>query len=139
MILEKGVDHTKLDKFGRTPLFYAFIQDNALNDNTRHDPFEIVSYVAKECNIIDIYGRTPLHYAAVCGSSMSARQMLSKGAKIDVIDKFGNTALATAMLASHFDFCIMLIDNHANLNMMAHVIDFKLLKTEIITRGDRKI
>jgi ankyrin repeat protein len=72
-LIQKGANIHKKDKFGRTPLFYAFVNDNDITNLTKYDPFEIVVYLAKDCDVVDIYGRNCLHYAAQRGSCMSAR------------------------------------------------------------------
>ncbi len=40
-------------------------------------------------NLADNLGRTPLHLAAKCGDTEALRQLISKGARIDVIEKVG--------------------------------------------------
>ena len=38
-------------------------------------------------NLADNLGRTPLHLTAKCGDNEAVRQLLAKGARIDVIEK----------------------------------------------------
>lgn len=40
------------------------MNENNLTNYNKKDPFELVVYITKDLDIVDIYGRTCLHYAA---------------------------------------------------------------------------
>lgn len=63
---------------------------------------------------------------------MSARQIISKGAQINIVDKFGNTPLGTAFWANHSEFCTMLIDNHAEIHHQVNQINQKALIADCV-------
>ena len=68
------------DKFGRTPLYYAFVKIDRPFENYEIDPFETVSSLCaiRDCtvNLVDVDGMSPLHYAAQRGSVISGRYMI---------------------------------------------------------------
>lgn len=80
----------------------------------------------KNCsvNILDRFKRSPLHYASLRGSVISGRYMIKYGAKVDEPDGFENTPLGLAFIAGHSNFATMLVDNKADVNREAHIIDF---------------
>ncbi|CAK85722.1 unnamed protein product (macronuclear) [Paramecium tetraurelia] len=134
LLIMNGANTSLKDYLNRTPLFYAFTKINKLNDFSEIDPFETVSSILadKNCsvNCLDIYNRSPLHYAALRGSVISGRYMIKMNAVVDDIDKYGNTPLGLAFMSGHSNFCTMLIDNKANVNRNAIVIDIEKIKKE---------
>lgn len=56
--------------------------------------------------------------------------MIKMKAPIDVPDKYGNTPLALAFLCGHSNFCTMLIDNKADVNRYATVVDYEKIRRE---------
>jgi ankyrin repeat protein len=48
----------------------------------------------------DVDGFTPLHLAAQQGALSAARLLLDHGARVDAVDRFGNTPLWTAVFNS---------------------------------------
>lgn len=71
-----------------------------------------------------------MHYAALRGSVISGRYMIKMNAVVDDVDKYGNTPLGLAFISGHSNFCTMLIDNKANVNRDAIVIDREKVKQE---------
>ncbi|CAK74015.1 unnamed protein product (macronuclear) [Paramecium tetraurelia] len=134
LLIKNGANTSALDVFKRTPLFYAFTKMTYDNDFREIDPFETVSSIIadKNCEVdcVDIHQRSPLHYAAMRGSVISGRYMIKMKAPIDVPDKYGNTPLALAFLCGHSNFCTMLIDNKADVNRYANIIDYEKYRKE---------
>ncbi|CAD8079248.1 unnamed protein product [Paramecium primaurelia] len=134
LLIMNGADTSAIDFLQRTPIFYAFTKINKQNDFSEIDPFETVSSILadKNCsvNCLDFYQRSPLHYAALRGSVISGRYMIKMNAIVDDVDKYGNTPLGLAFISGHSNFCTMLIDNKANVNRDAIVINREKVKQE---------
>ncbi|CAD8092465.1 unnamed protein product [Paramecium sonneborni] len=134
LLIMNNANTNVIDYLQRTPLFYAFTKFNKQNDFSEIDPFETVSSILadKNCsvNCLDIYKRSPLHYAALRGSVISGRYMIKMNAMVDDIDIYGNTPLGLAFISGHSNFCTMLIDNKANVNRNAIVIDIEKVRQE---------
>lgn len=86
----------------------------------------------KNCavDILDIYQRSPLHYAALRGSVISGRYMIKLGAPVDMPDKYGNTPIGLSFISGHSNFCTMLVDNKADVERNAIIVDFEKLHAE---------
>ena len=65
----------------------------------------------------DKWNMTPLHYAAMRGASISSMYMVARGAKLESVDVYGNTPLATALLNSHFNYCILIIKDGSDVTV----------------------
>jgi ankyrin repeat protein len=51
--------------------------------------------------------------------------MIKMKAPVDLPDKYNNTPLALAFISGHSNFCTMLIDNKADVNRNAIVVDLE--------------
>jgi len=56
--------------------------------------------------------------------------MIKLGAPIDLPDKYGNTPIGLSFISGHSNFCTMLIDNKANVERNAIIVDFEKLHAE---------
>lgn len=65
---------------------------------------------------LDEYGYTPLIQAAIVSDAYKAKVLLDAGAKVDVPDLTGRTALHWASENNNFDLCKLLLQNGANPN-----------------------
>ena len=77
---------------------------------TRENSTDIVKAVLKagqlDVNAQDADGYTALMYAAECGNVPAVLLLLEAGAKVDVQNKNGNTALMIALTRMHADFMV---------------------------------
>jgi hypothetical protein len=71
-------------------------------------------------NARDFMGRTPLHWAASNGQFELASLLARNGARTDLADDSGHTALHLAALAGHADVCRELLDCNAPPDARAH-------------------
>jgi ankyrin repeat protein len=95
-IREKVEQHdgaTARDSFGRTPLMEAV--------STGRNSIVTMLIDVADMNAQDRNGYSALHFAAQSGNVDAARLLLSKGAEVDIEDKFGNTPLGRAVFNSH--------------------------------------
>lgn len=108
-----------MDKYNRTPIFYAFVKIGSPFDKTEIDPFETVSSLCAlpDCSVdvLDKWKRTPLHYAAQRGSVISGRYLIKLDAKVDSWDEDNNTPIGIAFINGHSNFSTMMIDNKADI------------------------
>ena len=63
-------------------------------------------------------GMTALHYAASIGNKAIVELLLKEGAKIDVEDNFGNTALHCAIQSKHNEIALFLIEKGLDINKL---------------------
>ena len=82
----------KLDRAGRSPLFYA-VRDGDATEVTR------LIRARADVNIRDVNGDTPLHFAAQEKKVSCAKILLEAGAQIEEKNDNGNTPLMTAVLS----------------------------------------
>eukprot|EP00825_Cyclidium_porcatum_P048191 TRINITY_DN8005_c0_g1_i1.p1 TRINITY_DN8005_c0_g1~~TRINITY_DN8005_c0_g1_i1.p1 ORF type:complete len:505 (-),score=81.05 TRINITY_DN8005_c0_g1_i1:99-1613(-) len=125
------------DDQNRSVLHYAFLkisdtksrncQNIQVMDiyNKKFDPLETISSLCTavsncDVNIQDQELRTPLHYAAICGAVVSSKYLIKKGAKLEIEDYNGNTALALAFLYKSSDMALLLMDAKSNINIVVH-------------------
>ena len=71
-------------------------------------------------NKVDIYGRTALHLAAQSGDECYTIELLQKGARTDLTDNEGNTALDVAIDSSQDCSSTKNFDLHRAINMRSH-------------------
>ena len=90
---------------------------NALEDGNVMDVMEILEKYPNTVNLIDYRWRTPLHVCATHTKTLIAYQLISKGAKLDVKDMYGNTPLHNAFILSNDDLAEILIEKEANFCM----------------------
>ena len=60
-------------------------------------------------NARDDAGRTPLHFAAQEGATDAAHLLLGRSAQVDLVDRYGNTALWTSVVNRHPDVAALLL------------------------------
>jgi len=117
-LIDLGVELNVRDIRGRVPLHYAFVKLRQHGDSTPIDPIETVSSLCArkelEIEVPDKWNKTPLHYAAQRSATISSLYILQRGALIESKDIYGNTALGVALMKSHFNFGIILIQKLAN-------------------------
>jgi ankyrin repeat protein len=82
-----------LDDYGRSPLHYAALANDAAAAQSRID-------AGDDPNLGDVHGLTPLHFAAQEGALDVARLLLATGAAVDPEDVHGNTPLMSAVFNS---------------------------------------
>lgn len=86
-----------MDRLGRDDLFYKIIDKENLGALSMID--DIVNI-----NFQDKNGYSYLHAAAQSGSIEIIKKLLSKGADIDIRDKFGKTPLMVAISEYHPEY-----------------------------------
>ncbi len=70
-----------------------------------------------EIEVADKWHKTPLHYAAQRGATICTLLILSRGANLESLDIYNNTALNISLLRKHFSYSILLIQKNANVNL----------------------
>ena len=82
-----------VDEYGRTPLHYAAAEGQVE---------EVIRSLSDGANpnAQDADGWSPLHFAAQAVSPGSTEALLAAGAKMELKDSFGNTALSKAVFSS---------------------------------------
>jgi len=92
----KRKERPGVDKYGRTPLYYAAA------DGRAEEVLRLLAAGAN-ANAQDDDGWSPLHFAAQAVSPGATQALLTAGANTELRDSFGNTALSTAVFASRGD------------------------------------
>ena len=89
--------------------------------NSEIDPIETVSSLCAQkdlkIDVVDKWLKSPLHYAAARSSTISTLYILQRGAKIEGLDIYGNTALGIALMNKHINYGIILIQKGANVKV----------------------
>jgi ankyrin repeat protein len=114
LLLEKGADPAHVLKDGSTPLMAAagigdkaFMADPEKNDPTEDERLQAVQLCldhGADVNAVetaDAGGSTALHIAAAKGSDRIVQLLIDHGAKLDIKDKQGRTALDVANGVTH--------------------------------------
>ena len=99
-LLDKGASLTAADKEGRTPLLHAILQHNTPL------ALQLVDLKGADLNVADKEKRTPVMHALLCGTPGLALQLIERGAKIDLKDKDGKTALLYATEKLNEEVCV---------------------------------
>jgi len=95
--------------------------DQALHDLIKKSKKALVEYILSSPYCKDLINQknndedSPLHIAANLGSADICELLLSKGAKIDAINKKGETALDYALKNKRYKAAVLLIEKGANL------------------------
>ncbi|MBL0319301.1 MAG: ankyrin repeat domain-containing protein [Alphaproteobacteria bacterium] len=84
--IKKGLDISKQDLFGRTPLHFAVLyqNDEAVSELLKHKV---------SCDVKDVCGATALHHAAILGKDKIVELLIKSGASINATDEAGFTPL----------------------------------------------
>lgn len=121
LLIDLGVDINVRDSQGRVPLHYAFVKIKDWTNKTQIDPIETISSLCAKkdlhIEVPDKWLKTPLHYAAQRSAAISSLYILSRGAKLESKDIYGNTPLGIALKCSHFNYGIILIQKSADVKM----------------------
>lgn len=112
-LIDLGIAVNLRDNKGRVPLHYAFVKIKNWKQNDQIDPIETVSSLCAqpglEIEVADKWKKTPLHYAAQRSATICTLYILQRGANIESLDIYGNTALGICLLNRHFNYAILLI------------------------------
>lgn len=92
-LLAQGHDVNAMDRMGRSPLFYAVVDE--LNG-----VFDVLIANRADINHADLDGRTALHAAAIHFKAGLAKRLIELHAAIDPQDTNGNTPLMDAVFYS---------------------------------------
>jgi ankyrin repeat protein len=108
LLLEKGANPSVTAKDGATPLMLACglgarrgaaAEEDVVEKADRADPLDAVKLFADggaDLNASNDLGNTALHYAALNGTTRIVEYLVGKGAKIDIKNKQGRTAVELA-------------------------------------------
>lgn len=124
-LLTEGHDINVVDKFGRTPLILA----------SEKGSIEVAIYlIDKKANINvqeNRYGKTALICASMQGNEKLLSALLDGGADIDIVDKFGKSALYRAIELHHTGIVLALLDVCANTDSQNDVGRTALLEVSV--------
>lgn len=100
-----------MDKLGRDDLFYC------IADSNEQRALELIEQI-KDIDYQDKNGYSYLHIAVQSGLLIVVEKLLVKGAKVDIIDKFGKTPLMVAVSGYNGDRTLidLLIRSGADIN-----------------------
>ena len=100
-----------MDKLGRDDLFYC------IADSNEQRALELIEQI-KDIDYQDKNGYSYLHIAVQSGLLIVVEKLLAKGAKVDIIDKFGKTPLMVAVSGYNGDRTLidLLIRSGADIN-----------------------
>lgn len=111
--MDLGININLRDSKGRVPLHYAFVKLQKWKDTSQIDPIETVSSLCGQpgldIEVADKWQKTPLHYASQRGAAICTLYILQRGANIESLDIYGNSALGISLLKKHFNYAILLI------------------------------
>ena len=110
LLLSKGVESDVEDKYSCTPLILA--AQNGHNDVSMH----LINHGADVSKIGVFRRSTLLRYASENGHLRVVELLLSKGAEIDVEDKYSRTPLMLAVKNGHNDVSMHLINHGADVS-----------------------
>lgn len=106
----------KMNEYNRAEIFYTIIENN-------YEKFIEELKSLENINVVDINGMSLLHFCAEYSRLNFAYQLINKGIKIDIKDKYGNSALWKATFNSRGNYSLveLLIENGANPNSKNNV------------------
>ena len=86
----------------------------------QHDDIKLVKELITDINQRDSYGHSLLHWACIYGNVTMIRFLIQKGAKINLINNYGNTPLhhLCAFFKDNLKPIILLLENY---NAIPHV------------------
>jgi ankyrin repeat protein len=112
LLLEKGADPLLASNDGTTPLMVAagigwvdgqdrygnllFESDRSKREQADLDAVNFTLAHGGDVNAVNQHGQTAMHGAAYMGSNAIVRLLAEHGAKLDVVDKYGQTPLVIA-------------------------------------------
>lgn len=104
-----------MDRLGRDELFYIIADGYEEEVLKQLDEME-------EVNVKDKNGYSYLHIAVQSGAVNVIRKLLTQGADINIVDKFGKTPLMVAIAGYNGDRTIidLLLENGADIEMCAN-------------------
>lgn len=107
-LLTEGQDVDEVDKYGRTLLILA-------SEKGRIDIATLLIKKKAKINIQELrYGKTALISASMQGNEKLLHTLLDGGANIDIVDKFGKSALYHAIELHHTAIVLALLSVCAN-------------------------
>jgi ankyrin repeat protein len=112
-LLHAGLDTSKQDLAGRTPLHEAALHD--------FDPaVALLKAFGANLNAHDNVGAAPLHLTAICKSAAVARALIEGGADINFKNNVGHTPLMSAVANAHGDVSVvdLLISQKVDVNAL---------------------
>ena len=107
LISVAGIDPSRKDFGGQSPLFYAAAVGNV-------ETIKLLLSAGCDANERDNLGQTPLFYASRDGRIEVVRYLLSAGSNPNQTDRNAQTALFYAARENRRDICQLLIDNGAS-------------------------
>lgn len=113
MLIEKGAEMNTRDSKGRTAVYIAV--ENG-------DPVAIgILFATSEKPDLNIAeksrGWTPLHFAAAYGHWKMVKNLLKLGARVDAVDKYGDTALKCASDQGRVHTAELLVNSNASFEL----------------------
>src|SRR5579885_2301457 len=106
-LLDARIIPDEVEAYGRTPLIYAAMNDNA-------DIAQMLVSRGARLDLRDKLGKTALHWAAERDSLKVMRVLLQAGATVDVQNQQGVTPLMLASVNGHTDAVRLLLQYHAD-------------------------
>ena len=107
-LLAEGQDVNEVDKYGRTPLILA-------SEKGSIDIAMLLINKKANINVQELrYGKTALISASMQGNEKLLKALLVGGANIDIVDKFGKSALYRAIELHHTAIVLALLSVCAN-------------------------
>ncbi|MBT5953166.1 hypothetical protein HOG98_00435 [bacterium] len=94
-LLENGASVVDKDKFDQTIIHWSVVS------NSRTILKQVLEKTNEGINQIDVFGRSPLHWAAQKGDLDVVSLLVERGAKINIKDKYEQTALLIAAFYGH--------------------------------------
>jgi ankyrin repeat protein len=126
-LLDAGVDTEARDRFyGETAVIWAAVEDHAeaIRMLAAHGAdvdaaSTEIDYPSRRAgqSVLGLGRWTPIMYAARENSLAAGKTLIDAGARLDLQDPDGATALVIAIINAHFEFANLLIDAGADVNL----------------------